>query len=106
MYENGPLEFRKRLDAARLSVANARVAGAKLELATALKELGNIERRFPDTQDANQNFAEASTPQEKLPFTPSHFHLYQNSHTPFGRRRYRRGRHRVSSLFWRRGLLA
>ncbi len=50
-----------RLSAAKLLMSGARTSGSKLGLATALKELGNIERRPPQLrEDANRTYAEAA----------------------------------------------
>lgn len=58
---NLPLEFKLRLSAAKLVVSAARAGGSKLALASALKELGNIERRPPWLwNDANRTYAEAA----------------------------------------------
>ncbi len=60
--EHGNLhpEFNLKLSAARLLVSAARASGSSPALATALKELGNIERRSPQLrEDANRTYDEA-----------------------------------------------
>ena len=57
---NIPFEFRARLNAAKLAVKIASASGNKLVLANALKELGNIQRRWPDLrEDSNETYSEA-----------------------------------------------
>jgi tetratricopeptide (TPR) repeat protein len=58
--KNTPFEFRVRLNAAKMVVKAARGAGNRLALATALKELGNIQRRLPHLrEDSNKTYSEA-----------------------------------------------
>jgi len=61
MRQGLPQEFSLRVSAAKLLVSTARASGNKLELANALKESGNIERRLPQLRkDSNRTFAEAA----------------------------------------------
>lgn len=61
MRQGLPHEFSLRVSAAKLLVSTARASGNKLELAIALKELGNIERRPPQLRkDSNRTFTEAA----------------------------------------------
>ena len=56
-----PPDFTLRLSAAKLLVSAARDGGSKVELANALKELGNIERRPSQLRDdADRSYAEAA----------------------------------------------
>ena len=56
-----PVEFQKRLEAARREVAEARAGNDKVRLAQALKQLGSIERRPPFMYEvAIGTFTEAS----------------------------------------------
>ena len=65
--DNLPLEFKLRLNAAKLLVSAARASGDELALANALKELGNIQRRPPFMRDAaNETYAEAVELYRKL----------------------------------------
>lgn len=58
---NLPLEFKLRLAAAKAVVSAARMSGDKLGVATALKGLGNIERRHAHLRDTSiSTYAEAA----------------------------------------------
>lgn len=56
-----PTEFKLRLSAAKLIVAEARAGDDPLALANALKELANIQRRWPSLRDdSNEAYSESA----------------------------------------------